>query len=921
MTVDIKFDASQQYQLDAIGAVVDLFDGQEVVEQGVALPGAESGAAQIPGMADLVFGNTLELSGETLRRNLRAVQDGPSSTDEADDVRPRIPESLRTPVDDGTAPLDFSVEMETGTGKTYVYLRTIAELNRKYGFRKFLIVVPSVAIREGVLSSLDLLKPHIRELYDGLQFDHYVYDSSALTRVRQFATTPHLQIMVINIDSFTKETNIINRSTDSMNGHAPIEFIQACRPIVVMDEPQNMETTIRREAIASLQSLFKLRYSATHRDLQHLVYRLTPVDAYDLRLVKRIEVLSITQDVDLSLPHVEITRVTATPADVTATARIHRETGQGTKPTQVTLRKDDDLEELSGGRVVYRGWIVEDIVAPVDGRPGYVEFGNHRILREGSSTGENRDQLQRIQIRQAIESHFEAELDLFVKERRGIIQRTKPLTLFFVDKVANYYPEDGKFRTWFEEEYEAVRKDGRFSLLDMPPVDRVHNSYFAVSSRGMAKDSREGRDTQADTEAYELIMRDKQRLMSFDEPLRFIFSHSALAEGWDNPNVFTICNLQDGKSEMRKRQQIGRGLRLPVMSNGERCRVDEVNNLTIIANEAFEKFASALQKEIEEETGVSFEGRVVNKRTRVELRVREDVLEDPLFKELWKRISPRTRYRLDFETDALIDEAVRRIKEEMPAVQPIEFRVSKTGLDMGAGGIRGSTAIDRGTEEVELERRVPDVLKELSRRIPVSRATIAEILERSGRLNEVLINPSAFFDSVTQAVLGALYSQLTDTIVYEPVDGLRWEARLFIDHTGRAYEANVVPATKSITNVVPVDSQVERDFVKDVEDRDDVKLYVKLPSWFKVPTPLGGYNPDWAVVLETEEGECLYLVRETKGGKDVEKLRFEHEQLKIKFGEKHFDAIRVDYRFGKVARELLKPSERYKAKLSDVSPL
>lgn len=908
-----KFDASQEYQLEAIRAVVDLFDGQEAIDRGVALPGGEVSAPQIPGVADLVFGNSLDLAPETLRRNLRAVQDGSSATQDDSEPTPTIAESLRIPVDDGSAPLDFSVEMETGTGKTYVYLRTIAELNRKYGFRKFLIVVPSVAIREGVLSSLDQLKPHVRELYDGLQFDHYVYDSKALTRVRQFATTPHLQIMVINIDGFTRETNLINRSTDAMNGHAPMEFIQACRPIVVMDEPQNMETPIRRDAIASLNPLFKLRYSATHRDLQHLVYRLTPVDAYDLRLVKRIEVLSITQDVDLSLPQVEITRITATTTSVTATARIHKETAQETKPTQVTLKRGDDLEELSGGRSIYEGWVVEDIVAPAEGRPGHVEFGNHHILRDGSSTGVNRDQLQRIQIRQSIESHFETELDLFLKQQRGIIDRTKPLTLFFIDRVANYHPRDGKFRTWFEEEYEAVRKDGRFSLLDMPPVDEVHDGYFAASRKGVAKDSREGRDTKADGEAYELIMRDKQSLMSFDKPLRFIFSHSALSEGWDNPNVFTICNLQDGKSEMRKRQQIGRGLRLPVMNNGERCRVDEVNNLTVIANEAFEKFAAALQKEIEEETGIAFERRIVNKRTRVDLKVREKVLEDPLFRELWKRISPRTRYRLDFETGPLIDEAVRRVKDEMPPVQPIEFRVGKTGVDIGAEGITGAAAIDRGTQEVQVKRRVPDVLKELSRRIPISRATLAEILERSGRLSDALINPSQFLDGVTRAVLGALYTQLTDTIVYEPVDGQRWEARRFVDHSGRAYEANVVQATKSVTNVVPVDSQVERDFVHDVENRGDVKLYVKLPSWFIVPTPLGGYNPDWAVVLETESGEHLYLVRETKGGKDIEKLRFEHEQLKIKFGQKHFDAIRVDYRFGKVARELLKPSEGYSA--------
>ena len=611
--VSIRFDANQRYQLDAINAVVDLFDGQEMVEQSVAMPALAggSGGGQLPGMGadfgELAFGNSLSLGSETLRRNLRAVQDRPVVDDEAGE-RPAIPESMRNELAEGEAPLDFSLEMETGTGKTYVYLRTIAELNRKYGFRKFVIVVPSVAIREGVLTSIDLLKEHLRDLYDGLQFNRYVYDSNHLNRVRQFATTSHLQIMVINIDSFTKETNVINRPTDEMNDYAPIEFVRACQPIVVMDEPQNMESDIRKAALASLNPLFKVRYSATHRDLKHLVYRLTPVDAYDLRLVKRIGVRGISQEDDLSLPYVEVKKVRATPAGVTASAVIHKATKSGTKATNVTLRKDADLEQESGGREVYRGWIVEDIVAPADGAAGYVEFGNHQLLREGSSNGEGREQLQRLQIRHAIEAHFQRERELMVKRKRGLIEEMKPLTLFFIDKVKNYFPEDGKFRIWFEEEYAAVLSDGKNSRLEMPPVEEVHDGYFATTPKGVAKDTAEGRDTKDASRAFELIMRDKQRLLSADEPLRFIFSHSALGEGWDNPNVFVICNLQEGKSEIRKRQQVGRGLRLPVMANGERCRLEEVNHLTVIANEAFERFADSLQREIEEETGISFDG-------------------------------------------------------------------------------------------------------------------------------------------------------------------------------------------------------------------------------------------------------------------------------------------------------------------------
>lgn len=911
MSVEIKFDPNQGYQLDAINAVVNLFEGQELVEQTFSMPGAAR--ADDPdalfGFNEMVFGNDLSLDPESLRKNLRAVQDRPVAARDGEES-PAIPESLRRDVPDGEAPLDFSVEMETGTGKTYVYLRTIGELNRRYGFRKFVIVVPRVAIREGVVASVDLLKDHLKQLFDGLQFDCHVYDSNALTRIRQFATANHLQIMVINIDSFTKETNIINRPTDAMNGYAPLEFLRACRPIVVMDEPQNMETDIRREALASLDPLFKLRYSATHRDLQHLAYRLTPVDAYDLRLVKRIGVRGVSVEHDLDLPYIEIKKIHAKKGSVTASARLHKTTKAGTKPTNVTLRKDVDLEEESGGREIYRGWIVEDILAsPADGRPPYVEFGNGRRLREESSTGEGREQQQRIMIRHAIEAHFERERDLMVRAKRGIIAPTKPLTLFFIDRVANYAPEDGKFRAWFEEEYEAVRGDGRNSLLEMPAVGDVHDGYFATDKKGAAKDTREGQDTNDASDAYELIMRDKQRLLSHDEPLRFIFSHSALGEGWDNPNVFVICNLQEGRAQMRRRQQIGRGLRLPVMSDGERCRVDEVNHLTVVANEDFETFAASLQGEIEEETGTEFsDGRIVDEAERVRLDLKEGILDDPYFKALWDRISPRTSYRIKFDTEELVDDGVARVKG-MDTIEAIKFVVREGRYDIDAArGVRASEVTDHGTEAVIGERRIPDVLRELSRRIPLSRATIARILEESGRIEDVRINPSAFLDGVADAITGALHSRLADTIEYTPIEGDRWEADHFEAHVGYAYDRTLVEVQKSVTASIPVDSDIERVFAGALEARGDVKLFLKLPTWFKVSTPLGGYNPDWAIVRELDGETILYLVRETKGGDDLEGLRFEHEKLKIKFGTAHFEAIEVDYAFGSEAGTLLEPS-------------
>ncbi len=901
MAVEIKFEANQQYQLDAINSVVDIFAGQEGLSQGFMTTTDLNGTGGDALFDEVVFGNSLALQDSSLETNLRRVQDRPVPQDDGSEV-PAIAKDLRNEWAGGPSGLDFSVEMETGTGKTYVYLRTIAELNKKYGYAKFVIVVPSIAIREGVLSSLRLLKEHVRDLYDGLQFDSYVWDSRFPTRVHQFATASHLQVMVINIDSFTKETNIINKvDPDRLNGYAPIEYLRACHPIVIMDEPQNMETPVRQEAIRSLSPLFKLRYSATHRDLRHLVYRLTPVDAYDLRLVKRIGVLSITQDEDINDAYVEVTKINATPGNVTATAKIHKATRQGTKLTQVTLRKDMDLHEASGQRSIYQGWMIEEIHAGKDGGPGYVEFTNGRHIREGAGTSSEIEQLQRIMIRQAVESHFEKELQLKLQQRRGIVPAAiKPLTLFFINKVANYAPDDGKFRQWFELEYEFFRTDGRFRTLAMPDVADVHDGYFATTPKGVPKDITFGRDTKDAESAFERIMRNKEKLLSLDEPLRFIFSHSALVEGWDNPNVFTICNLQDGKSEMRKRQQIGRGLRLPVMDNGERCRIDDINMVTVIAYEEFSEFAGELQKEIEEETGVSFAGRISDlKKDKIKLKLKEQVLNDPIFQQLWDKISRKTTYQLKFETDDVVAEAVKRINS-MEKLEPIKFRISKTEVDIKADGVSPGDNRDRGTVEVEGARKLPDVVGELSQRVPLSRATIVRILTEVGNLDQVKINPSVFIDKVEAAINQALYIEVAKGIVYTPKGSERWSAELFKtahqDETVAKADF-VVPVSKSLTEQVVCDSKVEVAFAQFLEQRDDVPLFLKLPHWFKIDTPLGNYNPDWAFVRRESEGHYLYLVRETKGTDVIENLQRETEGWKIKFGEAHFDALKVDYFF------------------------
>lgn len=912
MAIAVKFEANQQYQLDAINSVVELFAGQEGLSHGLmTAPENDDSSDALFDFDEVVFGNSLALDDLTLETNLRRVQDRPVLQDDGSEV-PAIASSLRVDLTPGPTGLDFSVEMETGTGKTYVYLRTIAELNRKYGYTKFVIVVPSIAIREGVLSSLRMLTEHIRELYDGLQFNSYVWDPRFPTRAHQFATASHLQIMVINIDSFTKETNIINKvEPDKLNGFAPIEYLRACRPIVIMDEPQNMETPIRQEAIGSLSPLFRLRYSATHKDLKHLVYRLTPVDAYDLRFVKRIGVLSITKDQDLNDAYVEVTKIIATPGNVTATAKIHKATRQGTKATQVTLRKASDLYEESGRRSIYEGWMIEDIHAGQDGRPGFVEFSNGRMVREGVGAGSETEQHQRLMIRQSVVSHFEKELQLKLQHSRGILPApVKPLTLFFIDRVANYAPFEGKFRQWFEQEYEFVRTDARFRSLAMPAVADVHDGYFATTPGGVPKDITFGRDTKDAENAFERIMRNKEKLISFEEPLRFIFSHSALVEGWDSPNVFTICNLQDGRSEMRKRQQIGRGLRLPVMSNGERCRVDEINMVTVIAYEEFSKFADDLQKEIEEETGVSFADRISDlKKDKIKLRLKEQVLDDPIFQQLWDKISAKTTYQLKFETNDVVAEAVKRINA-MEKLEPIKFRISKTEVSIKADGVGPGDSYDRGTVGVEGARKLPDVVGELSRRLPLSRATVIRILKAIDDLDQVKTNPSVFVDQVEAAVNQALYSEVAKGIVYTPNGNQRWSAELF--RTAHQSETVakpdlVVPTSKSLVDRIVCDSKIEVAFAQFLEQRHDVPLFLKLPHWFKIGTPLGNYNPDWAFIRKHSEGHHLYLVRETKGTDVIENLQWEAEGWKIKFGAAHFHALKVDYYFHRDPNILIEP--------------
>ncbi|SDW63701.1 type III restriction enzyme [Alicyclobacillus hesperidum] len=877
----IQFERNQQYQLDAIQSVVDIFDGQPQAA-GQFETRLDAGFGGL--MTELGFGNELLIDWETVVKNVKRIQ-----------TRNGINQA------ETYSGMDFSLEMETGTGKTYVYLRTIHELHAKYGFTKFIIVVPSVAIREGVLKNLEITREHFEDIYGRQPFDYWVYDSKLVSSLRQFATSNQLQILVINIDAFNKKTNnVIHRENDRLSGHKPIEFIQSTRPVVILDEPQNMESTQAKEAIASLNPLCTLRYSATHRKMYNLLYRLGPVKAYEMKLVKRIEVDSVIDDPDFNRPFIRVESITPTKTKITAklTIDVQGEEGPSRKTVSVS-QNGTDLFDVSNGRAAYQGYIVDHI----DAGNGYIAFTNGVTLHVGQAIGAHQDDVMRVQVQETVKEHLEKELRVYKEFPEG--KRLKVLSLFFIDRVANYADEDGKIRKWFEEAYTELARNPRYSVLGLPPVEKVHNGYFATDRKGNAKDT--SGNTQADDEAYELIMKDKERLLSREEPLRFIFSHSALREGWDNPNVFQICTLNETKSEIKKRQEIGRGLRLPVDETGQRILDHPINRLTVIANESYDDFARSLQTEIEEETGDKFP-KPDNKRERRTVRRREDLRDNKDFVELWNRIKHKTRYSVEYDTKVLIEQAASAVKK-MPAISTPSIYAVKSGIDITEQGVT-TKMLGVRQQSVTSSSEVPDLIGYIQRQTELTRGTIAEILIQSGRLSDVFVNPQQFLDFATRAIRETLQSLMIEGIRYE-LTGQEYEMlKKFREDDGgfeeelSLYESRIVRVNKSVYDHIEVDSNVELEFAKALDTREDIRFFVKLPGWFKIETPVGSYNPDWAIVKQSrDEATKLYLVRETKGSTYLGDLR-DSEQAKIKCGEAHFDTLNVDYRVVKSAQEV-----------------
>ncbi|MFC0034913.1 restriction endonuclease [Cardiobacterium valvarum] len=859
------------YQLDAVNAIVNLFTGQPNPDEAFSLSGGEAGR---------FVGNTLVLDEETVSKNLNAVQ-----------RRNGQPET-----DIGAHGLNFSLEMETGTGKTYVYLRTIYELNRRYGWKKFVIVVPSVAIREGVLQTLRSTKAHFNELFDKPIAHYAEYKSGRLSDLRAFAVNSHIEILVLNIQSFEKELNVINQVNES--GDAPIKFIQEVRPIVVIDEPQNMETAGRLNALASLNPLFTLRYSATHKKPYHKVYSLNPVQAYNLKLVKQIEVLSVLTENDVNGAFVELLEVKqAAKSSLKADINIHFRDKKETKKKKISVKKNDDVFAKSGGNEAYRhGFIIDGM----DFDNQALAFSSGKIITRGSDDAVY-DEIMKSQIRATVKEHL-------AKEKRLNPQGIKVLSLFFIDRVENYRAEGGmagKFARWFEEIYREETKG--------QSPDGVHNGYFSQDRKGRLKNT-DG-TTQADNDTYHLIMRDKETLLSFASPLRFIFSHSALKEGWDNPNVFQICTLNETRSPLKKRQEIGRGLRLAVNQDGGRVYDEKTNILTVIPNESYESFAANLQKEYEDECGVKFAAANIKDGSKKKKQFfRKDFPLDPEFQAVWDKIKYQTRYRVQFDTEELIKQAAAAVMN-LSAIQPPKIRYHKASLAMETveydardeAPLYNLTLKESfsGSSNMTFVWDIPDILAEMQRKTGLTRRTLFAILTQSGRLHDAVTNPQRFVDSAAAAVNRSLQKLMVQGIKYERTDAVYAQSLLTeMERNGIEFYANEHTFTISnpqktiCENYIPLDSYTEKRFAADCENYDAGKeggviFYCKLPHWFKIPTPLGNYNPDWAVVMRQKEK--AYFIAETKNtgqgdGIDMDKLR-EEERMKIRCARVFFNSL------------------------------
>ena len=993
----------QGYQTQAVEDTVSVFRGQpkhdptryrrdvgRVAQSSVFAADEEAGYRN----ADV------ELDSEQLLANIRDIQ-----------VRNQIVPSAALAPGHGAVSLD--IEMETGTGKTYVYIKTMFELNKQYGWSKFIVVVPSIAIREGVAKSFSMLEEHFMEHY-GKKARWFVYNSSNLTQLDRFSQESGVSVMVINTQAFaaslreggrSKESRIIYSKRDEFGSRRPIDVIAANRPVIIMDEPQKMEGTATQAALAKFKPLFTLNYSATHKTKHDTIYALDAYDAYRERLVKRIQVQGFeVKNLKGTSGYLYIDGMALSPKRPPE-VRIELECkrADGSIRREVKRFATGDSLFAASGLAQYQDYAITEINPR--GR-GYVTFGNGSTIYCGEVVGDtNEEAMQRVQIRQTITAHLTKEKELF---SRGI----KCLSLFFIDEVSHYRQYDeaggevkGKFQRIFEEEYSRIVNDF-ISTFDTPydkylrrfkPSD-THRGYFSIDKKGRPINSstRRGTDISDDISAYDLILKNKERLLSFDEPTRFIFSHSALREGWDNPNVFQICTLRHSNSTTAKRQEVGRGLRICVDRNGVRQDkellgedVHEVNKLTMIANESYAEFTAALQRETREAlreriTAASqdyFLGKTVRnadgERHKITLaeasmilgylyqndyvtdagnltaqyyqaakadalaplpaklvpiaddvyrliagifnpKVIEDMVEevsatipgndlnenfdDKRFQKLWNEINHKYVYTVHYDSNELIEKAVNNLRNNLTVTKLQYVMISGEQDRENVTEFGNAKSTTRELTDVCTSSVPYDLVGDIARGVRLTRRTVVKILKGIG--SKALLfknNPEEFIRNVTRAIREEKATMIVEHITYNPSRAEPYDSTIFVPER-RLNINKAVELSKHITPYVAYDSEGERDFASSLQAADEVLIFAKLPRKLKIPTPVGSYAPDWAIVFEDGAVRHVFFVAETKGSLDKMELRGV-ELAKTECAKRLFNSISTNTtRYGVVDR-------------------
>ena len=990
----------QKFQADAAKAVVDVFAGQPYLTPTYMMDRG-TGTYQINFNEEEDYTGWSnhriipELNDQRILEHLQKIQ-------RANQIQPS------SKLEGRSAGFNLTIEMETGVGKTYTYIKTMYELNRAYGWSKFIIVVPSIAIREGVYKSLQMTQEHFAEEY-GKKIRFFIYNSAQLTEIDRFASDSSINVMIINSQAFNakgKDARRIYMKLDEFRSRRPIDIIAKTNPILIIDEPQSVEGKQTKERLKEFKPLLTLRYSATHKSdsIYNMVYRLDAMEAYNKRLVKKIAVKGITETgTTATTSYLYLEDLNLSKGDPTATLQFEVKMASGTlKKKSRVVKIGDNLYDYSGGLEEYKtGFVVKQI----DGRDNSVEFLNGIKIYAGDVMGAvDEDQLRRIQIRETILSHIQRERELFYK---GI----KVLSLFFINEVANYreydaagQPANGKYARMFEEEYEdivgnlqlSIGEDEYIKYLKCIKASKTHAGYFSIDKKGKMINSKVGRKetTSDDVDAYDLIMKNKELLLDRDpkkSPVRFIFSHSALREGWDNPNVFQICTLKQSSSDVRKRQEVGRGLRLCVNQDGERMDtnalgndVHNVNILTVIASESYDSFAKGLQTEmadavadrpravtvdlfvgkvikddkgneqvIDQDTALSIQYYMIvngyidckgvltdkyyedkangeikvaeevvdyaasvieivdstydsrsmqpeNARSNnVELLVDEDKLAMPEFKALWSRINSKSVYVVNFDTDELIRKSIASLDAKLH-VSKIYFRVesgamatikSKEELVSGASFVKEESASYGATITANSNVKY-DLIGKLVDETGLTRKAVIAILQgvKPCVFNQFKDNPEEFITKGAALINDEKATAIIEHITYDVLDE-HYGMDVFTDPTIKGkLGVNAMKAKKHLYNHIVYDSTNERDFATDLDTNTDVAVYVKLPDGFYISTPVGHYNPDWAIAFYEGTVKHIYFVAETKGSMSSMQLRL-IEESKIHCAKEHFKAI------------------------------